>query len=110
MGNVTKQVVQVYVGRNYPTEVVVMQNSTPFDFIAAGVTKVGVLINGVEYFSTDGYITYDSTGKVTFKLGNAPNLTKGKFSSRLFYYNAENPQGRPIYTEKTPFRLMFEFL
>jgi hypothetical protein len=106
---IIKKTLKVALGRNDPKTLTVIQDGLPVDFIASGVTKLGILINGVEYFSTDGYMTYDANGVITFKLGSIPSMTKGKYPVRLFSYTAQTPLGQPIYTEKTDFRLAVEF-
>lgn len=105
----TRQLITVYKGRNSPTKITVKLNNAPLPFITSGVTKVGIVIAGEEY-STSDYINYDDEGVVTFTLGSIPNPPQGKVISRLIMYSPTYPLGKPLITEKTEFQLQFQFV
>jgi len=104
-----KQLIYVYKGRNSPARITVKLNGVPITFITNGVTKLGIVIAGVEY-NTSEYINFDDDGEVTFTLGSVPNPPLGKVTGRLVMYTPEYPLGKPIITEKTDFRLQFQFV
>lgn len=108
MSIVKKQVV-VYKGRNNPVKMDLSLNGVDFNLLTENVTKVGIVLGGIEYSSDEGYIEYVGT-TVTFKLGTVPNPPKQKLTGRLVIYSADYPLGRPIFSEKTDYRLVFEFV
>jgi len=107
---VTKKTIITYKGRNSPTTIAVSLFGSLVDFVDAETNKMGVVINGVEYSSTDGFVEFANGGEVTFKLGAVPNPPKKKLIGRLVMYTDDFPLGNPILTEKTDFQLVFEFV
>lgn len=108
MSIVKKQIV-VYKGRNNPVTIDLSLNGVDYNLSTENVSKVAVVIGGVEYSSDDGYIEYVGSS-VTFKLGTIPNPPAQKLTARLVIYSAAYPLGRPIISEKTDYRLVFEFV
>lgn len=107
---ITRKKIIVYKSRNSPVEITVSLLGSPIAFVDAMTTKMGVVIEGVEYSSTDGFIDFDNNGKVIFKLGSTPTYPKKTAIGRLIMYTDEFPLGKPILTEKTDFQLVFEFI
>lgn len=105
----TKQLIVVYKGRNSPSKMIVNLNGAPLDFVAIGVSVVGLVLDGVEYQSPE-YLQYNSSGEVTFTLGSIPTPPEGKVTARLVIYSPDYPLGKPILTEKTDHKLQFEFV
>lgn len=116
MSNITKKKIITYKGRSKPYELTVYVNGEVYDFVTQKTTKLGLVLNETEHFSHDetevetGYMTFDSNGKVVFDLGLIPNPPELKTVGRLIAYSEGNTVGLPIYTEKTNFRLEFEFV
>jgi hypothetical protein len=104
-----RKTITVYKGRNSPVTITVALQGVPVNFLSIGTSKMGVVIDGVEYSSEDGFIDYADGGKVVFTLGLAPSPPIRKSIGRLVIYTAEFPLGSPILTEKTDFQLLFEF-
>ena len=105
----TRQLITVYKNRNSPSKVIVKLNNTPLPFLTNGTTKVGIVIAGTEYSSSE-YINYDDEGEVIFTLGSIPNPPQGKVIGRLIMYSLAYPLGKPLLTEKTEFQLQFQFV
>mgnify|MGYP000356724648 CR=1 FL=1 len=107
--SIIKNDIIVYKGRNSPVTIDLALNGVDYNLSTESVTKVAVVIGGVEYSSDDGYIEYVGAS-VTFKLGTVPNPPARKLVARLVIYSATYPLGRPIISEKTDYRLAFEFV
>jgi hypothetical protein len=105
---IIREDIVVYKGRNSPRTITVSLHGSPIDFESVA-TKMGIVINGVEYSSEDGFIEYEDGGLVTFKLGTVPTPPTTKSLGRLILYTDEYLLGRPIITEKTDYQLLFEF-
>jgi hypothetical protein len=105
-----RKTITVYKGRNSPVTITVTLLGVPVNFLSIGTNKVGVVIDGVEYSSTDNFIGFADGGKVTFTLGLAPTPPLRKSIGRLVMYTDEFPLGKPILSEKTNFQLLFEFI
>ena len=104
------QKIIVYLGRNSEVELPIFYQSSPMDFIALGITKVGIEINGVEYTSDDGYIDFSANnGAIKIKLG-ALSVEKRKYTSRLIIYSPTYPKGKVIFSEKTDNQISVEFV
>lgn len=102
--------ISVYKGRNSPRTITVTLNGEPINFVSAGVTKLGVVLDGVEYFSTDNFLSYEDGGKVTFKLGGIGDPPRKSVTGLLMMYSSEYPLGKPILTEESDFQLDFTFI
>lgn len=106
---VVKHLITVYKGRNSPVSFDIKLNDGDYNLSSENVSKIGIVIGGVEYDSDDNYIEYVGS-TVTFKLGSIPNPPAQKLSGRLVIYSNKYPLGRTIYSEKTDHRLYFEFI
>ena len=105
-----RKTITVYKGRNSPTDITVKLLGAAVNFVSTGTTKMGVVIDGVEYSSTDGFVSYEDEGKVIFTLGAVPTPPIRKTIGRLVMYSDQFPLGKPILSEKTDFQLLFEFV
>ncbi len=108
---IKRENIDVFIGRNHPRTITVNKNGSPFDFISnpAPTTKLGIEINGIEYSSQDGFLSFADGGKVTFTLGAALTEPMKKSVGRLMLYNADYPNGNPIINEKTNYQITFTF-
>lgn len=105
-----RSTITVYTGRNSPEPVDIFKaDGSPYNFVDLQTTKVGVEIAGQEYLSTDGYLSF-SGNTLTFMLGKVENPPKGKRLGRIIRYSSQYPDGRPIFSEKTEYQFMFEFV
>jgi len=96
------------VGRNKPFTLDLIKNNAAHDLSARNVNDVGVVIAGIEYKASDGFMSFGSTS-VTFKLGAIPTPPKRDSIGSLIIYDANHPLGEPIFTEQTDYRLLFQF-
>ncbi len=104
-----KKTVVIYKGRNSPREIVVRQASLPVAFSDLNTEKVGIIIDGKEYLSTDGYATFRNDGILTLKLGSLTDIPSGKRTVRVVMYSPQYPKGRVLLSEKTEHRLVLDF-
>jgi len=101
--------IDVFKGRNAPSKIEVSLKGVPMDFLNIPTTKMGVEIAGVEYSSTDGFISYANGGVIIFTLGAVPNPPKKTVIGRVIMYTADFPNGNPIINESTDYRVAFTF-
>lgn len=112
MARTVKQKIVTFVGRNSPTTVTIYDEGEPIDWAGLNTTKLGIVINGTEYSSEDGYLSFGTGGKLTFDLGsiqNPPSPDEVNYG-RLVRYSAQFPLGRPLFTEVSDYRFQFQFL
>lgn len=100
----------VYKGRDLPFSMTIYDEGVAVPFIANGVTKISIEIGDVEYSSDDGYVSYDDAGKVLLKLGSISNPPSKKVPVRLYRYSSTEPNGVPLFTERTNYKLTAEFI
>lgn len=99
----------IYKGRNSPVEIQINYNNAPMDFAALGVTKVGVMLGGVEYDSTGPEVDISTNGKIVAKLGGISNPPSGVQFVRVIIYTSDKPKGQVIFSEKTDDQITIEF-
>lgn len=106
---INRETITVVKGRNSPRKITVKANGQIRQFISDGVTKLAIEIDGTEYDSDNGYVSYDNAGNVTFTLGQLNLSEKRNFIGRLIEYSSDHPLGRPIFHEDTNYQMVFSF-
>ncbi len=101
--------INFYIKRNKPYTLPILADGIPHDLAARGVTDVGVVIKGVEYKASGGFMEFGESS-VTFILGSIPTPPKNSVIGALIIYDDDHPLGEPIFTERTEYKLAFEFI
>lgn len=101
--------INFYIRRNKPYTLPILADGEPHDLAVRGVTDVGVVIKGVEYKASDGFMSFGESS-VTFILGSIPLPPKNSVIGALIIYDNDHPLGEPIFTDRTDYRLAFEFI
>lgn len=106
---IERKKIRVYVGRNKPYTLPLKLNGSDHDLTARNTSDVGVVIDGVEYKGSGGFMSF-SGSSVTFKLGAIPTPPSKSKIGTLIIYDADHPLGEPIFTERSDYQLLFEFI
>lgn len=101
--------IKVYVGRNKPYTLDIKLNGAEHDLSARSVADVSIVIGGIEYKAIDGFMSFNGSS-ITFMLGSIPEPPKTAKIGTLIIYDANHPLGEPVFTERTDYRLLFEFV